>query len=275
AAYKRKLTAYQEGQQRQAQLVQKLQAKVDLGETSNGRHRDEASNNLEEALIRLEEEQQRSSSLAAVNAMLREQLEQAGLANEALSQDIRRLTVDWTKAREELEQKDFCFWVEVHKLIWTKHFLQKLLSPCVSRDLTDMRSELTRISHSARVSCSGLSASVDSRVAGEKALRTELEQQLRNRVVEMMNLQSRADAERSELNLSITELSLQLSKLQSEDAALRDSVVKMGSMNEVLAQDKVDLNNYILKVRRLLTLLEEAPSLRSSPEKNTMLIYTL
>ena len=30
AAYKRKLTAYQEGQQRQAQLVQKLQAKVCL-----------------------------------------------------------------------------------------------------------------------------------------------------------------------------------------------------------------------------------------------------
>lgn len=30
AAYKRKLTAYQEGQQRQAQLVQKLQAKVGM-----------------------------------------------------------------------------------------------------------------------------------------------------------------------------------------------------------------------------------------------------
>lgn len=41
-----------------------------------------------------------------MNAMLREQLEQAGLANEALSRDIRRLTVDWTKAREELEQKE-------------------------------------------------------------------------------------------------------------------------------------------------------------------------
>ena len=38
--------------------------------------------------------------------MLREQLEQAGLANEALSQDIRRLTTDWTKAREELDQKE-------------------------------------------------------------------------------------------------------------------------------------------------------------------------
>lgn len=44
--------------------------------------------------------------MSAVNAMLREQLEQAGLANEALSQDIRRLTADWTKAREELEQKE-------------------------------------------------------------------------------------------------------------------------------------------------------------------------
>lgn len=31
AAYRRKLTAYQEGQQRQAQLVQKLQAKVGPG----------------------------------------------------------------------------------------------------------------------------------------------------------------------------------------------------------------------------------------------------
>lgn len=41
-----------------------------------------------------------------MNAMLREQLEQAGVANEALSQDIRRLTADWTKAREELEQKE-------------------------------------------------------------------------------------------------------------------------------------------------------------------------
>ena len=38
--------------------------------------------------------------------MLREQLEQAGLANEALSQELRRVTVDWTKAREELDQRE-------------------------------------------------------------------------------------------------------------------------------------------------------------------------
>jgi len=53
---------------------------------------------------------------------------------------------------------------------------------------------------------------------------------------------------------SNTELFLQLSKLQSEDAALRDSLVKMGSMNEALAQDKADLNTYILQVRRCQSL---------------------
>lgn len=45
------------------------------------------------------------------------------------------------------------------------------------------------------------------------------------------------------------ELSLLFNKLQSEDAGLRDSLAKMGSMNESLAQDKVDLNTYILQVR--------------------------
>lgn len=48
---------------------------------------------------------------------------------------------------------------------------------------------------------------------------------------------------------SNAELSLLLNKLQSEDAALRDSLAKMGSMNEGLAQDKADLNTYILQVK--------------------------
>lgn len=43
-------------------------------------------------------------------------------------------------------------------------------------------------------------------------------------------------------------MSLLLNKLQSEDAALRDSLVKMGSMNEGLVQDKAELNTYILRV---------------------------
>ena len=48
---------------------------------------------------------------------------------------------------------------------------------------------------------------------------------------------------------SNAELSLLVNKLRSEEAALRDSLSKMGSMNEGLAQDKTDLNTIISQVR--------------------------
>ena len=38
--------------------------------------------------------------------MLREQLEQATQANNQLTMEIQKLTADWTKAREELEQRE-------------------------------------------------------------------------------------------------------------------------------------------------------------------------
>lgn len=48
----------------------------------------------------------RSASLAQVNSMLREQLDQASSANQALSEDIRKVTTDWTCCRKELEQRE-------------------------------------------------------------------------------------------------------------------------------------------------------------------------
>lgn len=38
--------------------------------------------------------------------MLREQLDQASSANQALSEDIRKVTSDWTRCRKELEQRE-------------------------------------------------------------------------------------------------------------------------------------------------------------------------
>ncbi len=48
----------------------------------------------------------RSSSLAHVNSMLREQLDQATAANQSLTSDIHKLTQDWQRAREELDAKE-------------------------------------------------------------------------------------------------------------------------------------------------------------------------
>lgn len=71
-----------------------------------------------------------------------------------------------------------------------------------------MRNELARACHSAQVSCSSLSSVLHSREGGavlalerEKSLRLQLEQQLRERVGEMMNFQTKADAEKSGLSL--------------------------------------------------------------------------
>ena len=121
--------AYREGQQRQAQLVQQLQAKIlqykkrcseleqqlleRSRELAQQRLRDtEHSRDLESALIRLEEEQQRSASLVQVNAMLREQLDHAGSASQTLSEDIRKVTSDWTLSRKELEQREAAWTLE-------------------------------------------------------------------------------------------------------------------------------------------------------------------
>lgn len=38
--------------------------------------------------------------------MLREQLDQANLANQTLSEDIRKVTSDWTHSCKELEQRE-------------------------------------------------------------------------------------------------------------------------------------------------------------------------
>lgn len=71
-----------------------------------------------------------------------------------------------------------------------------------------MRGELARGFHAVQVSCSSLSSALHSREGGaalvlerEKSLRLQLEQQLRERVGEMMGLQTRTDAERTGLSL--------------------------------------------------------------------------
>uniref|UniRef100_A0A3B4BKW2 Rootletin-like coiled-coil domain-containing protein n=1 Tax=Pygocentrus nattereri TaxID=42514 RepID=A0A3B4BKW2_PYGNA len=222
AAYKRKLTAYQEGQQRQAQLVQKLQAKVRARSFCLGCAA--CINSIEKQTVNVSVKVcvyifvcvSRSSSLSAVNAMLREQLEQAGLANEALSQDIRRLTADWTKAREELEQREADWRREeesFHNYFSSEHSrLLALWRQVVGfrRGVCELKSATERLethSHYVQLQCVGVCVAVRSREDGsalvlerEAAQRSALEQQLRDRVSEMMNLQAKSDSERAELN---------------------------------------------------------------------------
>ena len=59
----------------------------------------------------------RSASLAHVNSMLREQLDQATAANQSLTADIHKLTQEWQRAREELDAKE-SEWREEEQVTW-------------------------------------------------------------------------------------------------------------------------------------------------------------
>lgn len=48
----------------------------------------------------------RCESLAEVNTQLRLHMEKADVANKALREDVEKLTVDWSRARDELMRKE-------------------------------------------------------------------------------------------------------------------------------------------------------------------------
>uniref|UniRef100_A0A3B3RKT8 Rootletin-like coiled-coil domain-containing protein n=1 Tax=Paramormyrops kingsleyae TaxID=1676925 RepID=A0A3B3RKT8_9TELE len=120
--WRKKLVESRERESRQTLLVHKLQSKVLeyrgrcqqleqqllTGERElrkRERIRDEHSNSMESALIRLEEEQN-SIGLAELNSFLRSQLSKSEEANEALREDLSKLTADWSRAVEEAGLKE-------------------------------------------------------------------------------------------------------------------------------------------------------------------------
>lgn len=59
----------------------------------------------------------------------------------------------------------------------------------------------------------------------------------------LFSLPTQAEVSRAELELAIN-------KLKAEEASLRDSLSKMSSLNEGLAQDKTELNRILIQVGR-------------------------
>ncbi|KAK1902995.1 Rootletin [Dissostichus eleginoides] len=121
------------------------------------RIRDEHNDSLESALIRLEEEQQRSVGLAETNALLREQLGQSEQANEALREDLQKLTTDWSRAVEEAGQREDDWLREREqqdRLLSVWRSMVALRRQCntvktaTDRDLWKLRAEFSRVSSS-------------------------------------------------------------------------------------------------------------------------------
>ncbi|XP_012287068.1 rootletin isoform X2 [Orussus abietinus] len=139
--YKKRLDTYRQAQQHQAALVSRLQAKVlqykhrcselenqmiesvpcesrvstaaipsstilDAAHQTLREIREEQIQDLETALHKLADERKKCDKLLQINTSLKEQLEESHQTNEALTNDLQKLSNDWDLLREELIIKE-------------------------------------------------------------------------------------------------------------------------------------------------------------------------
>ncbi|KAJ8349870.1 hypothetical protein SKAU_G00250000 [Synaphobranchus kaupii] len=167
--WKRKLREGREREARQAQLIQKLQSKVleyrarfqslehQLINEERGlqkrekRIRNEHSNSLESALIRLEEEQQRSVGMAEMNALLRKPWRRRGRKDNEWQKEKELLTNHIGREHTRL----ISLWGGVVTL--RRHY--HTLRTATDRDLWELRAEFSRLSASLLSSCGSIGSS--------------------------------------------------------------------------------------------------------------------
>lgn len=298
AASWRKLKSSQEAQQRQAALVRKLQAKVlqyrswcqELEkrlEATGGpipqRWESVEEPNLEQLLIRLEAEQQRCESLAEVNTQLRLHMEKADVVNKALREDVEKLTVDWSRARDELMRKEsqwqmeqeffkgylkgehgrlLGLWREV--VTFRRHFLE--MKSATDRDLTELKAEHARLSGSLLTSCLRLTVGVppsresdgSGRLNGNEpsqlmlllAKTQELEREAHERSQELIQLKSQGDLEKAELQDRVTELSALLTQSQKQNEDYEKMVKALRATMEILEANHAELMEHEASLSR-------------------------
>ncbi|RLV89644.1 hypothetical protein DV515_00014778 [Chloebia gouldiae] len=275
---RRRLRSAEEAQQRQAGLLRQLQNEVlqyqtwcqELeqqvkagGGSLPGRWEATADHSLEKALVQVEEEQQRCENLAEVNTLLREHLDKASEVNSALKEDVGKLTVDWMRAREELELKesewrserelyDSYFRGEHNRLLslwrqvvtFRRHFLE--MKTATDRDLSELKAEQMKLSGSILVNCSRLSSCVQLRKSiplGKPVLKDQAEQEVKpaQEVIALQVLVCKAFgmAYRPSL-LRVMELSALLVQSQKQNEEKEKTMKALNDTVEILESSWID-----------------------------------
>ncbi|CAN0325682.1 unnamed protein product, partial [Bubo scandiacus] len=190
----------------------------------------------------------RCEHLADVNTLLREHLDKASEVNSALKKDVEKLTVDWMRAREELELKeserrserelsDSCLRGERNRLLslwrqvvtFRRHFLD--VNTATDRDVSELKAEQMRLSGSVLVNCSCLNSGVQlwepvglGRPVLKDQAQQQAEQETSQKTWEVMPLQVKGDLEKKKLQDRVTELSALL--VQSQKQNEREKTMK-------------------------------------------------
>ncbi|XP_059336545.1 centrosome-associated protein CEP250 [Ammospiza nelsoni] len=242
-----------------------LEQQVKAGRGSlPGRWEATADHSLEKALLQVEEEQHRCENLAEVNTLLREHLDKASEVNSALKEDVGKLTVDWMRAREELELKEsewhserelydsymrgehgrlLGLWQQVVTL--RRLFLE--MKTATDRDLSELKAEQMRLSGSILVTCSRLNSCVQLRESiplGKPVLKDQAEQQVEPKInhtaQEVIALQVRCDMEKKELQDRVMELSALLVQSQKQNEEKEKTMKTLNDTVEILESSWIE-----------------------------------
>uniref|UniRef100_A0A8C2UVP4 Ciliary rootlet coiled-coil, rootletin family member 2 n=1 Tax=Chinchilla lanigera TaxID=34839 RepID=A0A8C2UVP4_CHILA len=212
-------------------VSERLQARLETTEAQLRRSELEHSVDLEEALGCLEASEQRSSSLAQVNALLRGQLEHMQKANDRLAQELARATGSVVHLQQQLELRGTWRWAKTQAwppgpreprdllLLWRQAVALRAqlaeLRAATERGLADMRADAARTARRLHVACLNLDSNL--RLAAD-CTASALEQQLGEQIREVLQLQGRWDAEKAALQARLSEQMLLVEELtvQSE-----------------------------------------------------------
>ncbi|XP_040087898.1 putative ciliary rootlet coiled-coil protein 2 [Oryx dammah] len=238
-------------------VSKRLQAQLETTTAQLRRSELERSMDLEEALGRLEAAEQRSTGLTQVNALLREQLEQMRKAHNRLAEELARTTGSVPRLRAELELREAQRWTRkecrrsgvgvngvavppplslasvsclqagrAHSGQPQDALLQRQvtalrgqlaeLRAATEKGLADLRADVARMARRLHTACLSLGSNLRL-TAGSAA--AALEQQLRDKVREVLQLQGRWAAEKAALQARLTEQTLLVEKLTKQNVS--------------------------------------------------------
>ncbi|ELR52249.1 hypothetical protein M91_12486, partial [Bos mutus] len=212
-------------------LPSQLQARLQATTAQLRRSELERSMDLEDALGRLEAAEQRSTGLSQVNALLREQLEQLRKAHDRLAEELARTTGSVPRLWAELELREAQR--RTHREAGRARsgqpqdtLLQRQvtalrgrlaeLRAATEKGLADLRADVARMARRLHTACLNLSSNLRLTAGSEAAA---LEQQLRDKVREMLQLQGCWAAEKAALQARLAEQTLLVEKLTEQNAS--------------------------------------------------------